>query len=123
MTDDTGRGRRTELLPSTGVFLLGLLSAACAAWISRALWDVGGVSLPWGLVLATLAACALALVGLGLGGRAALFAAIGGWAFGVLFWLVRPGEVVIASDGLGYAFLLLPTAGLLAVALVARRSR
>lgn len=112
--------RRWTPPPVLGVMamlLLGIVTAVCAAWVSRARWDVGGVDLPWGLGLAILSAAALVVVAAAFG-RGAVFAAVVGWGTGVVLWIIRPGEAVIASDALGYAFLLLPTAALLIASMV-----
>ena len=71
--------------------------------------------LPWGLALAALSAAALIVLS-AVFGRGPAFAAVLGWATGVVLWLVRPGEAVIASDTLGYAFLLVPSVVLLIAA-------
>ena len=98
-------------------FALGTLIAVCAAWVSRAVWHLGSVEIPWGLALSSLSAAALVVVASALG-RGPAFAAVLGWGTGVVLWLVRPGEVVIASDTLGYAFLVLPSLFLLGTAMV-----
>lgn len=112
------RWRPPASLAVVAMFLMGALSSVCAAWVSRAEWDLGGVELPWGLLLATISAAALVVVAASFG-RGAIFAAVVGWATGVVLWMVRPGEAVIANDALGYAFLLIPTAVLLIAAVVA----
>jgi hypothetical protein len=104
-------------LAAVAMFALGTLTAVCAAWVSRAEWDLGAVGLPWGLAVATLGAAALMVVAASFG-RGPAFAAVLGWATGVVFWVVRPGEAVIASDALGYAFLVVPTVVLFIAAVV-----
>jgi len=111
------RWRPPPILAGVATFLLGILTAFCAAWVSRAVWELDPVSLPWGLALASLIAAALVVLSASLG-RGPAFAAVLGWATGVVLWLVRPGEAVIASDTLGYAFLLVPTAVLLVTAML-----
>lgn len=95
----------------------GVVVSVCATWVARAIWRLGSVPLPWGLVLATAAAAALVAVA-SIVGRAATFAAMLGWVMGVVLWMVRPGEAVIANDGWGYAFLLVPTMVLLVTATI-----
>lgn len=111
------RPRLWSTLAVVTMLLLGMVTAVCAAWVSRAQWSLGAVELPWGLGLGCLAAAALVVVASTFG-RGAAFAAVVGWAAGVVLWMIRPGEAVLASDALGYAFLLVPTAVLLVAAVV-----
>lgn len=117
--EEQSRGRRDRRRPpalvGVATFLVGTLTAFCAAWVSRAIWQLGSVELPWGLTLAALSAGALIVLSAPLG-RGPTFAAVLGWASGVVLWLVRPGEAVIASDTLGYAFLIVPSFVLLIAA-------
>jgi len=109
------RWRPPPFVAGVVAFLVGVLTAFCAAWVSRAVWDLGPVPVPWGLALAALSAAALIVLS-AVFGRGPAFAAVLGWATGVVLWLVRPGEAVIASDTLGYAFLLVPSVVLLIAA-------
>jgi hypothetical protein len=119
--DTHDRWRPPPILAGVATFLLGIVIAFCAGWVSRAVTDLGPVSLPWGLALASLSAVSLVVLSAELG-RGPAFGAVLGWATGVVLWLVRPGEAVIASDALGYAFLLLPTAVFLVAAMLSAPS-
>lgn len=90
--------------------VLGAVLAVFAVAVHRIGWRVGGVLVPWGLALAvsTPVVCGVA-AGLLVGKRAGRVAFGAGWlATIVVLMLGRPeGDVVIAPDWLGWAFLVL----------------
>jgi Family of unknown function (DUF6113) len=100
------------------VILACALVAALSGLVSRASWRWSGQLVPWGLVLAV--ASSAAAIGLARClGRAAGFAAAIGWGAGLTLLLSgRPeGDFVVASDGLGDAFLFLATGSVLLTAI------
>ncbi len=118
MSAPTGRGARTtpNRPGSRGATWLvallalgaGFVVACLASLVSRIVWDVGPIAVPWGLVLSVAASVSLVVLARTIG-RMPGFAAAGGWLVG-LFYVFSPraeGDYVIAGDALGYGFLLL----------------
>jgi hypothetical protein len=99
-----------------GVALGGVVVGVCAAWVSRAVWRVGGVSLPWGILVSLAGSVSFVVLASRVRRAAPLVAAVS-WFGGVVLLLVR-GDTVVAGDGLGIAFLLLVTAGVLIAATI-----
>ena len=102
----------SALARACGLFalaLLGVLAGAAGVVVSRMDVRVLGVPLPYGLVLAIVAAAALFAQGGRLLGAGGAFAAVLGWAVPVVAALLpRPeGDVVIGADGYGAGFVLL----------------
>lgn len=101
--------------------------AVLACVDSRMVWRPGSpghsTTVPWGLVLGVAASVAVVLLARAIS-RQHGFAATAGWVVGLLGVLVggRGGSYLIASDGLGYGFLVAAaTATVLAVAWVPGR--
>jgi hypothetical protein len=99
-----------------GVGLTGVLAGVCAAWVSRAVWRVGELALPWGMVMAFAGSVSLVVLARTVR-RAAPLVAVVSWFCGVVVVLVR-GDTVVAGDGLGIAFLVIVTAGVVLAATV-----
>lgn len=84
--------------------------AVLACVDSRMVWRPGdpdqSTTLPWGLLLGVAASVSVVLLARAVS-RQNGFAAAGGWVVGLLGVLVggRSGSYLIASDGLGYGFL------------------
>lgn len=108
---------------AVGVAGAALLIALLAALVSRAVWRWHGQVLPWGLVLGVASSAAAVVLARRIG-RGVGFAAAGGWVLGLGLLLAgRPeGDYVVASDGLGNAFLLLATGSVLVAAVWRRRA-
>jgi hypothetical protein len=84
----------------------GFVVAGLASVVSRVVWRVESLVLPWGLVLAVGGSVALVVLARAVT-RSAGLAAAAGWLVG-LFYVFSPrseGDYVIAGDGLGYGFL------------------
>jgi hypothetical protein len=96
------------------VGLAGVLVGICAAWVSRAVWRVGGATLPWGLLVSLAGSTSLVLLARPVRRMAPLVAATS-WFVGVVVLLVR-GDTIVAGDGLGVAFLVIGTACVLLTA-------
>ncbi|MBA2444015.1 MAG: hypothetical protein H0V49_01620 [Nocardioidaceae bacterium] len=102
--------RRQSIVVGGGFALLGALSAVFAALVSRHVWRPDELMLPWGVGLAVVGSVAVVLTARTLGKGHGLGAA-GGWLVGLLLVLSGPGgDIVVAGDLLGYAFLLGATA-------------
>lgn len=86
------------------VAALGLYVCLLGAVTHRHVWVAGGVTWPWGLVLAIAVTCVVAVAaGLLVHTGSAFFAL--GWAAGLLALQWSPGgSYLIASDWLGWAF-------------------
>ena len=102
---------------------LGAVLAVLAVAVHRTGWRVGGVLVPWGLAIAvsTPVVCGVA-AGMLIGKRAGRVAFGAGWLLVIVVAMLgRPeGDVVIAPDWLGWAFLVLgvgPVAVLVGAAL------
>lgn len=102
---------------AVGVAAAALLVALLAALVSRAAWRGNGHLVPWGLVLAVASSASAVVLARGVN-RVMGFAAASGWVLGLAVLLAgRPeGDYVVASDGLGEAFLLLATVSVLVTA-------
>jgi hypothetical protein len=98
------------------IALAGLVVGVCAAWVSRAVWRVGGLTLPWGLAVSLIGSMSFVVLAREARRTAALVAAVS-WFAGVVALLVR-GDTVVAGDGLGIAFLVLVTGGVMVAATV-----
>jgi hypothetical protein len=98
--------RRVVFVVAIGVLigLGGILVGVCAAWVSRGVWRLGGVVIPWGLLLSAVGSSAGVLLARAVG-RGYGFVAAGGWIAGVGALMAR-NDTVLAGDWLGYAFLL-----------------
>ncbi len=112
---------RQQSLISTGslalvVGLLGAVSAVFAAVVSRHVWRPDELMLPWGMVLAVAGSVAV-VVAARSRGKAQGSVAAAGWIVGLLLVLAGPGgDIVVAGDLRGYAFLLGATAAVLLTA-------
>jgi hypothetical protein len=101
---DTGRaGGLGGAAALCAVGVIGVLVGICAAWVSRAVWRVGGAALPWGLLVSLAGSVSLVVLARE-ARRVAPLVAVGSWFVGVVVVLVR-GDTVVAGDGLGIAFL------------------
>jgi hypothetical protein len=108
--------------------VLGAALALLAADLHRMVWRSAELTLPWGIVLGVTAsvACAVA-AGVLLGRRAGTLALAAGWLV-TLFLLLRgrpEGDYVVASDALGWGFLVAGVATmavLVGATLAARRA-
>ena len=98
------------------VAILGVVVGVCAAWVSRAVWRVGGAAVPWGMLVSLVGSVSLVVLARPVRRAAPLVAAVS-WFAGVVVLLVR-GDTIVAGDGLGIAFLLIVTAGVLGTATV-----
>jgi FtsH-binding integral membrane protein len=96
--------------------LAGVAVGICAAWVSRAVWRVGGAALPWGMVVSLAGSVSLVAIARPMRRPAPLVAAAS-WFVGVVALLVR-GDTIVAGDGLGIAFLVIVTAGVVLTASV-----
>jgi hypothetical protein len=96
------------------VALAGIVVGVCAAWVSRAVWRVGGAAVPWGMLLSLAGSVSLVILARPVR-RAAPLVAAASWFAGVVALLVR-GDTIVAGDGLGIAFLVVVTAGVLLTA-------
>jgi|1185.fasta_scaffold182330_2 hypothetical protein len=94
----------------------GVVVGVCAAWVSRAVWRSGGVSVPWGLLVSLAGSLSFVVLTRQLRRAAPVVAAVS-WFAGVVVVLVR-GDTVVAGDGLGIAFLLIVTGSVMIAATV-----
>lgn len=102
--------QRQNIIVGGGFALLGAVCAVFAAVVSRHVWRPGEVMLPWGVGLAVVGSVAVVLTARTQGRGQGLVAA-SGWLVGLLLVLTGPGgDIVVAGDLLGYAFLLGATA-------------
>jgi hypothetical protein len=114
---DAGRaGGLTGAAALCAVGVVGVLVGICAAWVSRAVWRVGGASLPWGLLVSLAGSVSLVVLAREVR-RIAPLVAVASWFVGVVLVLVR-GDTVVAGDGLGVAFLVICTGCVLVAATV-----
>jgi hypothetical protein len=99
------------------VAIAALVVAILAAWVSRAVWRPGPLSIPWGLALGVSgsgsAVCLARAVARSLG-----FAVAAGWIVGLALLLAGGpgGDLIVIADTLGYAFLALATGAVLVAA-------
>lgn len=102
------------LAAGVGVVVASVLAAVLAGLVSRAAWRWSGQLVPWGLVLGVGASAAAVVLARSVS-RGMGIAAAAGWGLGLLLLLAgRPeGDYVVASDGLGEAFLVLATGAVL----------
>ena len=121
----TGFGR---VLGLAATAVLGAALALLAASLHRMVWRTGDLTLPWGIVLGVAASVAGAVAaGVLLGRRAGTLALAAGWLV-TLFLLLRgrpEGDYVVASDALGWGFLVAGVATmavLVGATLAARRA-
>lgn len=84
--------------------------AIMAAWVSRAMWRPGQLSVPWGMTLGV-AGSASAMWLARATAPSLGFAAAAGWIAGLTVLLAggRGGDLLVIADTQGYAFLLLAT--------------
>jgi len=108
--DSNGLGQRGRLAAGVVVGVVSIAVGTAAALVSRIEWRTDALVLPWGLVLAVAASGATVLLGRSVS-RGTGFLAAAGWVVGAaILVLGRPeGDYVIASDYLGYGFLLCAT--------------
>lgn len=98
--------------------LLALVTAPVAALVSRMCWRPGLVTVPYGLVIAVAGSMSVVmLAGRVSRGYALLAAAAWIVGLGIVVNGTSGGSFLIASDGLGWAFLVLGTVATLATAL------
>ncbi|MGH3498885.1 MAG: DUF6113 family protein [Nocardioidaceae bacterium] len=87
--------------------LVGVAAGVTGALVHREAWRDGGLTIPWGVVLALVTAFACVYAGgTLLGGLGGPFAVAGGWVVSVLYITNgRPeGDFLIAQDAFGNAF-------------------
>lgn len=117
------RTRGGQLATSVVVAVVGAAVGVLSTVVSRLAWRPASyLTVPWGLVLATLASAGFVVLA-GRLARPLAFLAAGGWVVGVALVVAgRPeGDFVLASDWLGIGYLAIATAAVLGSAL--RRSR
>lgn len=111
------RARANSLAVHLLVTIAALVVAILAAWVSRAVWRPGPLSIPWGLALGVAgsgsAVCLARAVARSLG-----FAVAAGWIVGLALLLAGGpgGDLIVIADTLGYAFLALATGAVLVAA-------
>ncbi len=99
------------------VATLAVSVAVVAAWVSRAVWRPGAVSIPWGLALSVAGSAACVWLA-----RSTVwslgFTAAGGWIVGLAAMLAGGpgGDALIIADSLGYAFILVGTGAVVVTA-------
>lgn len=115
--------RAGRVVVAIGLFGFGFVTGFHAVFVHRNQVLLGGVEVPYGLLLALLATCVGSwLSSRLLAGGAVCFAA--GWfALVVAQQTVRPGSYLIASDGLGWSFLILGMGCLVVVVLRTRTTK
>jgi hypothetical protein len=102
------------LTVAVGGFVLAIL----AALVSRLAWRPGPVTVPWGLALGVVSAAGVVVLAWGRRPSLRLLAATG-WLVGLGYLLApRAGEFVLAADGLGWGFIVGPTATIVASVLI-----
>jgi hypothetical protein len=127
MTSSEGRAASTRrptlarggagLATGAGLAVLGLVTAPVAALVSRMVWRSALVTVPYGLALSAAGSMAVVLLARAVSRRHALVAAAG-WLVGLGFVVngTSGGSFVVASDGLGWSFLVLSTLAAVAAA-------
>jgi Family of unknown function (DUF6113) len=101
--------RASRIIALLMAFLLGAVVALAATAVHRVDSHLRGVVLPWGLVLGLVTSLVVGLAARYLLGQAGGVCLGAGW-LSLFAWLTlgRPeGDFVIASDGLGWAMLIL----------------
>lgn len=93
-----------------GLAALALVTAPAAALVSRMCWRPDVVTVPYGLVLSAAASMGVVLLARAVS-RVHAFAAAVAWMVGLAFVVngTSGGSFVIASDALGWAFLVVGT--------------
>ncbi|MEH3034030.1 MAG: hypothetical protein PGN07_08305 [Aeromicrobium erythreum] len=104
-----------------GVVVLGLLVGVLGAVEHRQRTDLGGIDLPWGLVLALGAAWCVALAADRLVVLGSAWFTVGWGSVLLLQQLGGDGSYLVADDGLGWAFMVGGLAGLVLVVVWASR--
>lgn len=110
--------RGATIATGVGFFVLGGLVACAAALVSRFVWRPDPVSVPWGMVVAVGASASVVWLARAVSRTQGVIAAVG-WLVG-LGYVVKGtsgGGFLIASDGLGWGFLILGTVAALGSAL------
>ena len=110
--------RAAVVLLGVALATLALVTAPVAALVSRMCWRPGLVTVPYGLVQSVTASMGVViLAGAVSRGYGALAAAA--WIIGLVFVVngTSGGSFVIASDALGWGFLILGTLGTLGAAM------
>lgn len=105
-------GRTLRVLGVAGLVVLAVAVGIASVFVARLSFRVGGVPLPWGLVLAAVAPATLIAAAAELRGRVGALATAAAW-FAVVIVAVLPrsgGDVVVAGDGFGMGFVLLALA-------------
>ncbi len=99
------------------VAVLAVVVAVLAAWVSRAVWRPGPLSIPWGLALSVVGSASAVWLA-----RARVrtlgLAAAGGWVVGLAVMLAGGpgGDVLVIADPLGYAFMFVATGAVVVTA-------
>ncbi|MGJ9414242.1 hypothetical protein ACHAAC_16185 [Aeromicrobium sp. CF4.19] len=100
------------MLRRAGLTLLGLVTGILGAVVHRHAHDLGGVDVPWGLVLALAATTAVAWAGAGLVRAGAAWFGLGWTLMVLLQQSASPGSYLVAGDVLGWTFLVLGLGGI-----------
>jgi hypothetical protein len=100
-------GRLGPVLAGLLAGVLGVVVAVLGLFAHRQMSLLGGVELPWGLLLSLLCAFALVCAASVLTGASAAASAAGGWVVCILLAVNgRPeGDYLLAADGVGQGFL------------------
>ncbi len=115
----------SNLVRASAFAVIGVLGAVCGfagVLVSRMSTSVAGIPLPYGLLLAVVAAAALFREARHARGSAGVVAGAVGWAVPVLVgsWPRPEGDILVGGDAVGIGFVLL---GILAAGWSLRRSR
>jgi len=114
----TAETTRVSRVVAHGLLAAGaVIVAIMAAWVSRAVWQPGPVSIPWGLALSVAGSGSAVWLARGMA-RSLSFAVAAGWIIGLAFLLAGGpgGDLIVIADTLGYAFMLLATAAVIVAA-------
>jgi vacuolar-type H+-ATPase subunit I/STV1 len=100
------------------IVLVGVVTAAVAALVSRMCWRPDPVTVPYGLALAVAGSMAVVVLGASVSRGFGLLTAVG-WIVGLVFVVngTSGGSFVVAGDALGWSFLVLGTLVTLGTAL------
>jgi hypothetical protein len=99
--------------------VLAFVTAPLAALVSRMCLRPGSVTIPYGLILSALASVAVVVLARAVA-RGYAFAAAGAWLVGLGFVVegTSGGGFLVASDALGWSFLVLDTSAVIGAALL-----
>ncbi|MDX6310395.1 MAG: hypothetical protein QOI06_3441 [Nocardioidaceae bacterium] len=117
---------RRATAPAIGLLfaLLALVTAPLAALVSRMAWRPGGATVPYGLVLSAAASMGVVVLARAVSRRHA-FVAAAAWlvGLGVVMRGSPGGGFLIASDTLGWSFLVVATVVVIGSALLGGSGR